>query len=63
MDPFWQRLEVMTGPTIVTVKPGSSSVKLAAFTTTSAPRQCPQGACFDTAFHRDLPRVAKLLPI
>ena len=23
----------------------------------------PQVACFDTAFHRDLPRVAKLLPI
>jgi acetate kinase len=23
----------------------------------------PQGACFDTAFHRDMPRVAKLLPI
>ncbi|HEV2973082.1 MAG TPA: acetate/propionate family kinase [Pirellulales bacterium] len=23
----------------------------------------PQFACFDTAFHRDLPRVAKLLPI
>jgi acetate kinase len=29
-------------------------------------RECPrvpQVACFDTAFHRDLPRVAKLLPI
>ena len=25
--------------------------------------QVPQVACFDTAFHRDLPRVAKLLPI
>jgi acetate kinase len=25
--------------------------------------QVPQIACFDTAFHRDLPRVAKLLPI
>jgi acetate kinase len=23
----------------------------------------PQAACFDTAFHRDLPRLAKLLPI
>src|SRR5207244_912320 len=23
----------------------------------------PQVACFDTAFHRDMPRVAKLLPI
>jgi acetate kinase len=23
----------------------------------------PQAACFDTAFHRDLPRVARLLPI
>jgi len=23
----------------------------------------PQGACFDTAFHRDMPRVARLLPI
>jgi acetate kinase len=28
----------------------------------SLPR-VPQIACFDTAFHRDLPRVAKLLPI
>src|SRR3989441_7224305 len=25
--------------------------------------QVPQIACFDTAFHRTLPRVAKLLPI
>ena len=25
--------------------------------------QVPQIACFDTAFHRDMPRVAKLLPI
>jgi acetate kinase len=25
--------------------------------------QLPQVACFDTAFHRDMPRVAKLLPI
>jgi acetate kinase len=25
--------------------------------------QLPQVACFDTAFHRDLPRVARLLPI
>ncbi|MCC6822367.1 MAG: acetate/propionate family kinase [Verrucomicrobia subdivision 3 bacterium] len=25
--------------------------------------QLPQLACFDTAFHRDMPRVAKLLPI
>ena len=25
--------------------------------------QVPQVACFDTAFHRDMPRVAKLLPI
>ncbi len=25
--------------------------------------QMPQVACFDTAFHRDMPRVAKLLPI
>ncbi|MEO8802306.1 MAG: acetate/propionate family kinase [Rudaea sp.] len=25
--------------------------------------QLPQIACFDTAFHRDLPRVARLLPI
>jgi len=25
--------------------------------------QVPQVACFDTAFHRTLPRVAKLLPI
>ncbi|MBA3833304.1 MAG: acetate/propionate family kinase [Chthoniobacterales bacterium] len=25
--------------------------------------QLPQIACFDTAFHRDMPRVAKLLPI
>src|SRR5438876_1209876 len=25
--------------------------------------QVPQFACFDTAFHRGLPRVAKLLPI
>jgi acetate kinase len=25
--------------------------------------QVPQVACFDTAFHRELPRVAKLLPI
>lgn len=25
--------------------------------------QLPQWACFDTAFHRDMPRVAKLLPI
>ncbi len=24
---------------------------------------CPQVACFDTAFHRDLPRVAQILPI
>jgi acetate kinase len=24
---------------------------------------CPQVACFDTAFHHDLPRVAKMLPI
>lgn len=24
---------------------------------------CPQIACFDTAFHRDLPRVARLFPI
>jgi len=24
---------------------------------------CPQVACFDTAFHHDLPRVARLLPI
>ncbi len=23
----------------------------------------PQIACFDTAFHHDLPRVAKLLPV
>jgi acetate kinase len=23
----------------------------------------PQVACFDTAFHHDLPRVARLLPI
>ena len=23
----------------------------------------PQVACFDTAFHRDMPRVAKILPI
>ena len=23
----------------------------------------PQVACFDTAFHHDLPRVAKMLPI
>jgi acetate kinase len=23
----------------------------------------PQGDCFDTAFHNDLPRVARLLPI
>jgi acetate kinase len=26
-------------------------------------RRVPQVACFDTAFHRDMPRVAKLLPI
>src|SRR6266403_4449857 len=26
-------------------------------------RRVPQIACFDTAFHRNLPRVAKLLPI
>jgi acetate kinase len=26
-------------------------------------RNVPQVACFDTAFHRDMPRVAKLLPI
>jgi acetate kinase len=25
--------------------------------------QCPQAACFDTGFHRDLPRVARLLPL
>jgi len=25
--------------------------------------QLPQVACFDTAFHRDMPRVAKILPI
>jgi acetate kinase len=25
--------------------------------------QVPQVACFDTAFHSDMPRVAKLLPI
>ncbi len=25
--------------------------------------QVPQVACFDTAFHRDLPRVAQILPI
>jgi acetate kinase len=25
--------------------------------------RCPQVACFDTAFHRDMPRVARLLPI
>jgi acetate kinase len=25
--------------------------------------QLPQAACFDTAFHRNMPRVAKLLPI
>jgi acetate kinase len=25
--------------------------------------QLPQVACFDTAFHRDMPRVAKLLSI
>jgi acetate kinase len=25
--------------------------------------RCPQVACFDTVFHRDMPRVAKLLPI
>ncbi|MEO6186036.1 MAG: acetate/propionate family kinase, partial [Steroidobacteraceae bacterium] len=25
--------------------------------------QLPQFACFDTAFHRDLPQVARLLPI
>jgi acetate kinase len=26
-------------------------------------RSVPQVACFDTAFHRDMPRVAKILPI
>src|SRR5437016_5514182 len=26
-------------------------------------RKLPQVACFDTAFHRDMPRVARLLPI
>ena len=24
---------------------------------------CPQAACFDTGFHRDLPRVARILPL
>jgi len=30
---------------------------------TSASPDMPQVACFDTAFHRDMPRVACLLPI
>jgi acetate kinase len=25
--------------------------------------ECPQAACFDTSFHRDLPRVARILPL
>jgi len=48
---------------ILTINGGSSSIKFARYKVGKRYPNLLQVACFDTAFHSTMPRVAKLLPI